>query len=76
MERKDTGDDIESNEATDPTTEGSAGSGGAYGPPVAGDKANRERDAESLVDREPVEAEEGDLAPTEDPTLGKETHGG
>ncbi len=74
-EREHADDEIRNREAVDSSSEDSGGSGGAWGPPVLGEKANRDRDAESLVDREPVEAEEGDIPPKDDPSLGRETRG-
>ena len=63
-------------EAQDVTTDHDLGSGGAYGPPVTGERGDPKRDPESGVPREEPDSEPGDIKPTDDPTLGKDTHGG
>lgn len=63
-------------EAKDMTTDHDLGSGGAYGPPVTGERGDPKRDPESGVPREPAKSEPGDMAPADQPGQGKETHGG
>ncbi len=75
MDEKKTGDETREREAKDTTTDWDTGSGGGYGPPNVGERGDPQRDPESKADREPVKSEPGDIPPTEDPTLGKETHG-
>ncbi len=62
-------------EVKDSTTDHDLGSGGAYGPPVFGERGDPKRDAESGVPREPAQSEPGDLEPADQPGQGKETHG-
>ena len=63
-------------EAKDMTTDHDLGSGGAYGPPVLGERGDPKRDPESGVPREEAKSEPGDMAPADQPGQGKETHGG
>ncbi len=76
MESEETRREQQKQEAQDTSTDFDLGSGGAHGPPVTGERGDPKRDPESGVPREEPESEPGDMAPTDDPTLGKDTHGG
>ena len=76
MEASKSDDEAREREAKDSSTRGEGGSPGAYGPPETGERGNPQRDPESGVPREPVESEPGDIEPTDDPEMGKETRGG
>jgi hypothetical protein len=76
MDEKQTDDAAREREAKDSSTRSESGSPGAYGPPEHGERGNPQRDPESGVPRESVESEPGDIKPTDDPEMGKETRGG
>ena len=76
MEEDKTDDEVREREAKDSSTSSESGSPGAYGPPESGERGDPQRDPESGVPREPVKPEPGDIKPTDDPEMGKETRGG
>lgn len=57
----------------DSSTRSEHGSGGGHGPPETGERGDPDR--ESSDSSEPVK-EPGDIEPTDDPEMGKETRGG
>lgn len=76
MESEKTRDEQRQQEAKDTSTDSAQGSGGAHGPPMTGERGDPKRDPESGVPREEAKPEPGDIKPTDDPEMGKETRGG
>ena len=73
---KDTEDAQREREAKDSGTRAHTGGPANYGPPEFGERSDPKKDPESGVPREPVKPEPGDIAPKDDPEMGKETRGG
>ena len=76
MESEKTRDEQRQQEAKDTSTDFDLGSGGGHGPPATGERGDPKRDPESGVPREEAKPEPGDIKPTDDPEMGKETRGG